>query len=380
MKFDLSGLNMSSCSSCDDSEKSELYSTNETFDQLLKSQPRLSFSFGIANSNGTGLVRRFATPVLQHFGVEAENQPCTRADDPENDQYSVKNGNSLCWSVLIRNDTGRLHNGSLLGNFGHVERLAAWTHLISGIAFLIYALLRPFYVTVDHTIAQSCTTSAAGSVAFAFLSSTIFHVTSPSKRLAVWTRQLDYFSIYTAMAFGYVADFAIATRSFENTSLLAVFDGPLACAIVAVFFLIRRTLLSAEETWDSYLGGCTISFGLMRKMHMDLAHTGARQATSFLLSISYFVTVPVLYDNFGSMEATTILLLECACIAILILGMVIDNAIVFPDVLLSEGKGPRFLACTNCGCIATSHSLWHILSVIAAVKGAASREYALSLQ
>ena len=377
MKFDLSAVNLSSCSNCEDTQ------FEQDFSSFNKPPAGLSFSFGISrpsNNNETGLVRRFAAPVLQRFGVETEEKQCARADDEDNDQYTVKPGNSMCWSVLFKNDTGKTHKGSLLGDFGHVERLAAWVHLVAGIAFLIYSILRPIFITDEHTLAETCTTSAAGSVAFAFLSSTVYHVTSPSKRLAVWTRQLDYFSIYLAIGFGYVADMAIATRSFQNTSVLSVVDGPLACAFVAIFFLIRRTLLTSTETWETFLGGCTLSFGLMRKMHLDLAHTGVRQATSFLLGISYFVTIPTLYDNFSTNEATTILFLELSCLFLLIVGMLVDNAVVFPDTSLSKGKGPRFLACTSCGCIGTSHSIWHILSVIAAVKGACSREYALSLQ
>jgi predicted membrane channel-forming protein YqfA (hemolysin III family) len=99
-----------------------------------------------------------------------------------------------------------------------------------------------------------------------------------------------------------------------------------------------------------------------------------------LLSVAYFVTVPLLFDNFGTIEAMTIFLLELGCLGILVAGMVLDNHIVFPDVALSEGRGPRFLVCKGCGCIGSSHALWHILTVIAALKCQASREYALSLQ
>jgi predicted membrane channel-forming protein YqfA (hemolysin III family) len=345
----------------------------------VDAKPGLSFTLGLAPAQATGLVRRFAAPVLQRLGVQAEPK-CPRGDDPEHDQYSVAQGKSMCWAVLFKNDTGRKHPNSLLGDYGHIERLSSWVHLISGIVFVVYTILRPSVITNEHTLAESCTTAAAGAVAFAFLSSTVYHVTSPSKQLAVWTRQLDYFSIYMALAFGYVADFSIATRSFQNTSILSVLDGPLACVLVTTFFLVRRGLLPADKTWDTYLGGCTLSFGLMRRMHLDLDHTGVRQSTSFLLSISYFVTVPALYSNFGSNEATTILLLELLCLAILVAGMVMDNAFVFPDIALSKGKGPKFLVCKTCGCVGTSHALWHILSVLAAMKGAASREYALSLQ
>jgi len=286
----------------------------------------------------------------------------------------------MCWAVLWKNDTGRKHPGSLLGDYGHIERLSSWVHLISGIVFAIYAILRPFVITKEHTIAESMTTAVAWSVAFAFISSTIYHITSPSKRLARWTRQLDYAAIYLGLAVGSVADFAIATRSFQNTSILAVLDGPLACVLVAIFFFVRRSILPSDDTWDTFLGGCTLSFGLMRKTHLDLGHTGARQATSFLLSIAYFTTVPLLFDNFGTTEAATIFVLELGCLGILVAGMLLDNHLVYPDVALSEGKGPRFLVCKGCGCVGSSHALWHILTVIAALKCQASREYALSLQ
>ena len=368
MRFDLSAVSRPlACAPCEDDAP-----WPQTF------QAPLQISFGLPQKPvlGEGLVRRSLL-----FGKTRPLEPkkCTRADDDENDQYTIRAGRSMCWSVLFRNDTGNTHPNSLLGDYGHVERLSAWIHLVGGIAFLLYAIVRPFAISNEHTIAESAATAAAGGVAFAFLSSSVYHVTAPSKQLAFWTRQLDYVGIYLALALGYVADFAIATHSFENVSVLSVVDGPIACLFVAIFFFIRRTLTSTDETWDTFLGGCTLSFGLMRKGHLDLEHTGTRQSTSFLLGISYFVTIPSLYSNFGSRDATVIFLLELSCLALLVGGMLVDNLYVFPDVSLSRGRGPKFLACTSCGCIGTSHSIWHAFSVVAAMKGAASREFALSL-
>lgn len=392
LHFDLSGLSQryaTSCGVCDDDAYSSMAIKNNASSLASASQP-LRFSLGVSPSaamnsiSGTapGLVCRFAAPVLKRFGIapQSPEKNCKRADDEENDQYTIRPGQSMCWSVMFRNDTGRKHPGSLLGDYGHIERLSAWVHLLGGIGFLIYAIVRPLAITNEHTIAESLATSAAGAVAFAFLSSTVYHVTAPSKVLTVWTRQLDYIGIYTALGVGCVADFAIATRGFENVSILSIADGPLACTAVAVFFLTRRALTSADETWDTYLGGCTLTFGLMRRGHLDRDHTGIRQSTSFLLAISYFVTIPSLYINFGTRDGTTILLLELSCLALLVVGMLVDNLIVYPDKALSDGRGPKFLACTSCGCIGTSHSLWHIFSVAAAIKGACSREFALSIQ
>lgn len=374
MRFDLSAVDLKECSACEPSSYSQIE---------FQDGQQLSFSFTNRPAVVTVPTRRLSQPAAiktMMFTSSSEAKPkCSRADDPENDQYSVRPGVSMCWSVLCKNDTGRSHPGSLLGDFGHIERLSSWVHLLAGIVFFIYAVARPFVLTQEHTAAESLTTLSAWSITFAFFSSAIYHVTSPSKRLSRFTRQLDYFAIYLGLASGYVADFAIATKSFQNTSILAIVDGPIACAVVAVFFFVRRCMLSSDETWDTFLGGCTLSFGLMRRMHVDRGHTGVRQSTSFLLSISYFVTVPLLYDNFGTREATTIFILEIMCMFILLIGMILDNKVVQPDSLLSEGRGAGFLACKRGGCVGNAHSIWHILSVIAAVKSAMSREYALTL-
>ena len=57
----------------------------------------------------------------------------------------------MCWAVLFHNDTGRKHEKSLLGRYGHIERSAAWVHLIGGTAFGVYAALRPSVITHRST-------------------------------------------------------------------------------------------------------------------------------------------------------------------------------------------------------------------------------------
>ena len=284
----------------------------------------------------------------------------------------------MCWSVLFKNDTGKRHPRSLFGDFGHAERLPAWIHLVAGVGFGAYAIARPTAITVNHSAAEVWTTIAAVSVCFCFLSSTIYHVTSPSEKLAFWTRQLDYTGIYAAIALGYIADFAIATRSFRNVSYLSILDGPIAAVCVCIFFLCRRGLLPSSDTWTSYLGGCTVNFGIMRRMHIDKAHTGTRQATSFLLAVSYFVTTPSLFKTLGIEKALVVVALEIACFLMLTIGMLVDNFFSWPDTRLANGKGLSFFVCKPCGCVGTAHSIWHILSVIGAVKGAVAREIALS--
>jgi hypothetical protein len=359
--------------------------------------PSFQFSFGLSGNEGiqqiqqiqqmqqtlhipgAQLVRRVAHKVAVATGaVAAEDKKCERADDEENDQYTIRPGKNMCWAVLCRHDTGNKHPGSLLGDYGHLERLPAWLHLVAGIGFSIYAILRPIIITKDHILSETFTTVAAGAGAFCFLSSTVYHVTAPSRRLAYFTRQLDFFAIYLAIATGNVADYAIATNSFQNVSMLSVLDGPLAAVLVCVFFLLRRGLLPSHDTWETFLGGCTLKFGLLRRGHIDTIHTGTRQATSFLLATSYFVSTPSLFNELGATDASVILGVELACFAMLAIGMLVDNAILFPDTMLAAGKGPNCLSCPNLGCIGSAHSLWHLLSIIAACKATFSREYALA--
>lgn len=170
-----------------------------------------------------------------------------------------------------------------------------------------------------------------------------------------------------------------ARRGFQNTALLSILDGPLAALLVTCFFFMRRGLLPEASTWNTYLGGCTLNFGLMRRAHIDLDHTGTRQATSLILAIAYFVTIPSLFNNFDTTDASVIISIEVVAVIIVVLGMTIDGVYVYPDNLLAQGKGPRWCVCKPCGCLGTSHAIWHGLSVLAAIKAAAAREYALSV-
>ena len=337
-----------------------------------------TFSFGASFQPTVGLVRRFAEPAPVP-SVEIDTKKCERGDDEEHDQYAVRSDQSLCWAVLCKNDTGRLHPRSLLGDYGHAERLTAWTHLVGAVVYVIYAILRPTVITREHTTEETLATAATWASAFCFAASAVYHVTAPSERVSFFTRQLDYFGIYLAVATGAVADTAIATRGFLNTHLLSILDVPLAAVLVALFFLVRRASTPSSSTWASYMGECTLGLGLLRRGHADGAHTGARQATSFVVAVAYFVTIPSIFSNFGTAQASIIVGIEVLAFVVVVLGMSLDNAVVWPDTTLAAGKGPQCLASRRCGCALTSHALWHLFALVAAAKASAAREFALSL-
>ena len=220
-------------------------------------------------------------------------------------------------------------------------------------------------------------TAAAASLGVCFLLSTVYHVTSPSRKLAYWTRNLDYFGVYFAIAVSSLADYAIATRSFRNTRVLAIADVPIAAVIVFVFFVVRRVATSSQETWHGQLGGCSLAFGLFRRAHLDLKHAGVRQATSLLLVVAYFVGTPSLFLNFSTTQAVVVLTFQLLALASLVGGMLLDNVFLWPDRAMMSGKF-KFLSSKSCGCALNSHAIWHVISVIAAIKSTAGREIGLS--
>jgi hypothetical protein len=171
----------------------------------------------------------------------------------------------------------------------------------------------------------------------------------------------------------------IATRGFASTPYLAIIDVPLAALITFIFFIVRRVMLPQDESWSTYLGGCTLYFGLMKRGHIDTAHAATRQATSLLLTLGYFTGQAASFETFGVETAAILLSIEIVGLLIVIFGMSLDNVFAWPDANLARGKGPRWLVCSGCGCVANGHALWHVLSVIVAIKGAIAREYALTI-
>ncbi|MDA9603519.1 hemolysin III family protein [bacterium] len=281
-------------------------------------QPIQPFTFSFAPPAST-----FKTTFLNTLDIKAEADQCQeidRGDDPENDQYTVPPKRSLCVSVFCHNATGRRHPRSVLGDFGHLERSSAWIHLIGGLAFVLYTGLRQL-LERPNTIANSLVTAACGATGLAFLCSTVYHTTAPSKQWAYWTRLLDYFGIYFAIAVGGICDTAIATRGFENVATISVIDAPLAAAITFAFFVVRRLVTSPDETWQGYLNGCSVTFGLFRLCHLDLEHASTRQATSFIVVSSYFVSLPQLFRVFENGDIVVVVALQAAAFVTIVGGM-----------------------------------------------------------
>lgn len=342
--------------------------------QTFKQQQQFTFSFQPAAST-------LKNTLVKAIDVRAEADECKevdRGDDEINDQYVIPPNRSLCVAVLCRNETGKQHPRSVLGDHGHLERSSAWLHLIGGLIFILYTGFRQF-LDRPATVANHLVTLACGTTGLAFLFSTVYHVTSPNQKMAYYTRLLDYFGIYLAISIGGICDTAIATRGFENVATISIVDAPVAALVTFIFFTVRRLTTSSDESWKSYFQECTITFGMFRKSHVDLDHASTRQSTSFVICSAYFTSIPQLLRVFEPGSVAVVVSLQAVSFLIIVCGMLWDNLLLWPDKLIARGRGPALLSSRSLGCACSSHAWWHLLAVVASVWSVASREAALLL-
>ena len=308
------------------------------------------------------------------------------ADDPKNDlqcedcleeddQWSVSENKNVFWAVAFKNDTGHKHTKSILGSFGHIERLNFWTHFVSSIFFLVYAIIRTA-IWPPGDVQTSFTIIAAFSASATFAVSAIYHGSSPREDLSYFTRVLDFFAIYVSISVTSLADMAVATNGYNLVHWQTILDVPLAAFFISVFFVVRRSVLPSSETYQPFMRECGLTIGLFRKIHGDNEHAAVRSATSLILATSWFMVIPTTIIELH-MVSVVFVTLESVALILLIVGMSIDNLFVWPDV--SYAKGERF-GCSNkkCGCFVTAHSLWHIFAFVAALLSAGAREYGLA--
>lgn len=241
------------------------------------------------------------------------------------------------------------------------------------VVFGLYASLRHIFLS-GTSVAFEWATGAAVSTAVTFLSSVVYHVTSPNPRLAMITRQLDFAAIYISISIGSVADLAAVTRGFVNVPIVSIIDVPVASLILLLFFAFRRYELTCDDTFVEEYSGCTFGVGLLRRWHTDGAHTSVRFVTSFCLSSFYFTVTPAVLKN--SSNAVLVLGLNAGAFILIGFGMILDNILLWPDdVWHKSSKGVSCTSFPRLGCALTSHGLWHILAFVGAVMIALGREY-----
>lgn len=344
--------------------------------------------------------RRFAIPAHPAQGVGTDRCQDVEEEDSgvkvygrDYDQYTVprKEGELYLWRliyyVMCRGCCGSPADNhlppfpkearSVLGPFGHLERFSAWSHFVAFFVFCIYGTVRHLAFYRSST-AFAWATGAAFITAITFLSSTIYHVTSPDPAIAQFTRQLDFGAIYASISICSVADLAAVTRGFVNVPVVSIVDVPCAAVVMACFFAFRRYQIECEETLLEEYTGCSAggNLGLLRRWHSDGEYSPLRQSTSLAIAAFYFTVTPAVIEN--SMDASLILGLQGGALTIVIGGMMLDNISGWPDNVMHKRKnGVPCTSFPSCGCAITSHGIWHILAVGGACLTAIAREWAV---
>ena len=301
--------------------------------------------------------------------------------------HEIKYQDYIQWTTQNKNITLKAFqdqlNKSYLGPTGHLERFSARTHLFGAIAFVVYAILR--HILLDDSTTSGVMVSLSAWVnAATFASSTIYHATTPDRDVAYVTRLLDYAGIYFSITFSALADISVVTRGFYDIPWQSIIDIPIAATIIYTFFVLRRLYTPAATTWHERRPlACAIGNGLYSAGHCDLEHAGAREATSLMLAIAYFLYIPAAFSTLGTTVAGVVVALQVVSFLVILFGMLLDLIIGWPDTQILKGKA-KWAACKDpcclipCGCALNSHGWWHIVSLVSAALLAGAREYALA--
>lgn len=308
----------------------------------------------------------------------------------DQDQYSNDDGLDACWRVLISNPPkgtaerrGRirkLRQLSLLGQTGHVERMNAWTHLIGAFIFLIFSIVRPLVLDTASTSGQLSTYSSVVLV-ITFLVSTAFHTGGTVRWLAPILRTFDHGAIDVALAVACTTDASVVTLDFKNVPWQTTLDSIGVATVILAFFLYRRLVLPASDTEISW-GDCRL--GLFRFQHADFEYGALRSGGYICLSFGFISLIPVAFANLSTGSAIMLLACNGVSLSLLIVGLLLDNVLVWPDVLYQDkarrlGQKPT-PQChnTSCGCIMTSHAFWHVFSLVSVIILTIGREVAIA--
>ena len=290
--------------------------------------------------------------------------------------------------VLFRNDaewrstrkTDPPWAKSLLGKTGHLERANAWTHIAGGLLYIIYTAVRPFTPQgAAHNLSGQLAYGALGACIFSLLMSACYHVYSANYVMSALTRLGDYFGIYLFISASALADTSITSKNLSLASWQSVADVWIGMAVLVAFFVYKRTQFPIHETRLIYMRP-QCSLGLARSTNVDLAHSGLRAAAGLAMALGWIPQVPA---------AFAMLEIDCAWAfaggrfvgaALLVLGMFLDNVVLYPDAFkINEDAPPKFLTLTKpCGCICTSHAIWHMVALLSIVVNTVGSEYALA--
>ena len=317
-----------------------------------------------------------------------ENLICVESDD---NAYTTEWWDA-CFRVLLWNPprgdvtrrariATRRRDFSLLGVTGHLERASAWVHLVGGVGFLTYAALRPAMGLDAASISGRLSVATSILIAVTFGVSVAFHTLGTVSWLAPTMRLFDHASIDICIAVAALTDMSIVTLDLRDVPWQTVADSIGVALVILCFFAYRRIVLPPEATQLTW-GSCAL--GLFRLQHADFEYSPLRSASYVCLSFGFIQLLPAAWANLSYSASSTLVLCNAISLGLLIAGLLIDNLLIWPDVLLQDeakrlGKKPALLCySTGCGCVMNSHGWWHVFSLVSVVVMTFGREVAIA--
>lgn len=302
----------------------------------------------------------------------------------EGDQYSNSGFWSACFRVLVSNppkgDAKRrariqkLRESSFLGQNGHIERASALTHLIGAVVFLAFSIARPFLLGTS-SVPERLAWASSIVLVFTFGVSTAFHTGGTVEKYTPILRTFDHGAIDVALAVACVADCAVVL-DFEGVAWQTILDSVGAATVTLVFFMYRRIILPAADT-EIRWGDCR--FGLFRVQHADFEYAALRSSGYICLSFAFISLIPAARRNLDEWSSTALILCNGVSLLLLVVGLLFDNLLSWPDYRYNIGKPTTpAMHSRSCGCIVTSHSIWHLFSLVSVVILTIGREFAIS--
>lgn len=298
----------------------------------------------------------------------------------DSDQYTVEDSRA-CFRVLWKNEpktkliATMRELDSILGANGHLERANAYTHLLAAVAFFVFGICRCIFFEWDSTSSVLSGTATFVAV-LVFATSTCFHVYSSVPDLSYKLRVLDHSAIYISFAVANLCDVSIVTHDFHNVPWQSIADPIFAALVLMIFFLYRRVVLPRSATEISY-GSC--SLGLFRFQHSDLDHGALRSSGYATLSFSFLLSISLAFKNLQYDAAEVLAACNGSALVVLVAALLLDNVIIFPDRLyekrFKQGLPPNlWMHNKRCGCVMSSHAIWHVLAVASIVILTTGRE------
>lgn len=309
---------------------------------------------------------------------------CQEADEDGYDtfpQYEITDiRNIWCRVLCVNRVAGKNFSGSLLGPTGHLERANAWTHLAGAAIFFAWFLARPLaYNGSKASTSNSLVSFDVFCVFITLFISTVYHVYSPNRFWSAVARLGDYAGIYLSLCSGYLADLSISTVNLRGVPWQATVDVWLGGAIIVAFFVVRRVFLPIEDTRKPYFANkCT--FGFARSTNVDLEHSSLRAAGGVVLAFSFILSFPGAIYNLEFNNSVIFVATHAAGVAILVMGMAIDNVFLYPDSWKQTDEKPNRCVCYSSreGCgggwILNSHAIWHLVSLLSIIVTSAGLE------